>query len=150
MFHGNAGNVHDRKHQISYLHKVFGGDVFLWEYPGFGKLLKEGKPSCASINARAQDMLKHWNQHYSRINLYGESIGCVVASHLATRFKINRVVLQSGPASINHMLHHLTNHWLGNMQRILFHLPKQLNLQFGTTMLTFAKYMEPIWTEAGN
>lgn len=113
MIHGNAGNVSNRTHLKPYLTKQFHSDLFFWEYPGFGKLISNGKPTCERILNHSESMFKHWQKRYKVINLYCESIGCVVGSHLATKFKLNRLVMQSGPASINDMFHHLTGGWLG-------------------------------------
>lgn len=118
MIHGNGGNVSNRKHYVPYLKRAFRGDVFLWEYPGFGKLYRLGKPSCEKILHQAESMLTHWKKRYKKIVLYCESIGCVVGSHLASASACERLILQSGPASLNHMLHHLTSDWLGNVTLI--------------------------------
>lgn len=114
MIHGNAGNVSDRTHMIKPLGKAFESDVFLWEYPGFGRLHYEGYPTCELIINRMNTMIRYWSTKYDKIIIYGESIGCLFTSYILTadRNQISHVILQSGPSSLTDMFKHLVTNKL--------------------------------------
>ena len=101
--HGNAGNVTNRYHYISYLQRV-PFSVFVFDYRGYGK--SEGTPGEKGVYADAEAAYR-WlvaqGVPASSIIAYGESLGCAVAIELAGRVPLAGIVLQCAFTSIGDM-----------------------------------------------
>lgn len=100
--HGNAGNISFRYPMISVLLQS-GASVFIFDYRGFG--LSQGKSDDKTIledGISAFDYLvKDLRLNPESITLYGESLGCAVASKiLKKRPDVNAVILQSPFATL--------------------------------------------------
>lgn len=93
--HGNAGNIGHRLNIMNQW-KQEGYSIFMFDYPGYG--LSKGNPSEKSLYQSGEEALKYLLKTKKKKNiiLYGESIGCSVASYLATTFNIDKLILQSG------------------------------------------------------
>jgi len=103
-FHGNAGNISHRLHLYENWHRM-GLSVFAIEYRGYGK--SEGAPSEAGFysDARAawEELVKRQNIPASAIIIAGRSLGCAVATKLATETKPAALVLETPFTSIADM-----------------------------------------------
>jgi len=101
LFHpGNAGDIAKRIPIIEYLLDS-GASVFVYEPRGFG--MSPGTPSIKSIledGEAAYDYLAASGYKPSQIVLYGESLGCAVATHVSTQRTVAGIILQSGFASL--------------------------------------------------
>jgi len=99
FFHGNAGNIGNRLNIMKQWQDA-GYSILLFDYPGYG--LSKGRPSEQSLYESSEEVLKYILKTKKKkdIVLYGESIGCSVASHVAVKFNINYLILQSGFISI--------------------------------------------------
>ena len=115
IVHGNAGNVFNRREKARQINKL-GHNCYLMEYPGFGKMYKQGPPSEKKIRTAARKVMKYWMNKdiFDEYILFGESIGCCVATGIATEFKIQKIVLLSGPSSIVDMIDQYTISGLGS------------------------------------
>jgi predicted esterase YcpF (UPF0227 family) len=109
--HGNAGCVLDRCYLVKQLGKHFDADIFCYDYSGFGStthkywLLSEN-----TLQLDCRSVIQHFiDSGYSKANiiLYGESIGVPIACHSAYKMGIDRLILQSGPASIKDVAKYL-------------------------------------------
>ncbi len=81
IYHGNAGTAADRVYYARALVPL-GYNVFLAEYPGYGG--RDGSLSEASFVSDAKETLRRAYEEYGGpIYLWGESLGCGVASALA-------------------------------------------------------------------
>ena len=102
FFHGNAGNIGNRFH-IMKQWEDHGYSIFIFDYPGYG--LSKGNPTEKSLYKSSEEVIKYILKFKQKkdIVLYGESIGCTVASYIATKYNINTLVLQSGFISIKEM-----------------------------------------------
>lgn len=93
--HGNAGNIGHRLDKISLLHDI-GLNLFLIDYRGYGR--SQGEPSESGIYLDAEAaydyLVNNRNIKPEYIVLYGESLGCAVAVHLASRVKIAGLILE--------------------------------------------------------
>lgn len=70
--HGNAGNISNRDYLLEKLEK-YDGYIYCYEYPGFGK-----SAGSVSVNGCVYThifWLEYLEKKYSRIDLWGESIG---------------------------------------------------------------------------
>ena len=101
--HGNAGHIYSpgRIHHANKLHEL-GYDVFSFDYPGFGK--SHGTATCESVLESARTVMNYFHLKKKKISLYGESIGCPVAAQMSAEFKVDKLILQSGPCSIGAMV----------------------------------------------
>jgi uncharacterized protein len=102
LCHGNAGQVNNRIGLMTELSQF--GDCYCFDYPGFGKT--PGKPGYNSIMKDSNKVLEYWRKKYKdrEIVLYGESIGCTIASELYRKnLDIGALICQSGPSSIRDM-----------------------------------------------
>lgn len=87
-FHGNAGNIGDRVHNIGFLHRVVGVNVFIFDYRGYGQ--SQGNRSDLSEEATYRDgrgALAHVSSRpdasRTRLVYFGRSLGAAVAVELA-------------------------------------------------------------------
>jgi len=97
--HGNAGNISDRINKINKLNDL-GHNVLIFDYSGYGK--SGGKPNEKQLYFDGESFLNYLLQVVSKkkIILYGESIGCSVALHLAIKYNIKKIILESPFSSI--------------------------------------------------
>lgn len=105
--HGNAGSVYNRRHLSAAINDM-GHSCYLLEYPGFGKTHQQ-TISEEQIIKSALTAIKHWDRKYQNLILYGESIGCTIATKLASIYSFPKIILQSGPCSISDMIYHFTS-----------------------------------------
>lgn len=94
--HGNAGNLGHRVPLGAILGKC-GASVLLFDYRGYGE--SSGSPSCDNVLA---DGLSAYDYAVNTLGykpqnivLYGESIGCSVATYIMENRKAGKVILQS-------------------------------------------------------
>ena len=102
--HGNAGNISHRLHNIQELLKK-GFQVFIFDYRGFGK--SNGSPSREGVyldGLAAYDYLRNrLGIPPNRIILFGRSLGAAVATEIAAKRKVNRLILESAFTSTKAM-----------------------------------------------
>lgn len=95
-FHGNAGNILDRRDHADDL-AARGVDVFLLSYRGYGK--SGGTPSEQGLYLDAEAAYAHLTGERGvvprRIIAYGQSLGSAVAVELATRREVGGLILES-------------------------------------------------------
>lgn len=89
-FHGNAGNISHRVHNIGYLHRLLRTNVFIFDYRGYGQshgnrfslseqaTYRDGEGALAYLRSR-QDLSR------TRMVYFGRSLGAAVAVELARR-----------------------------------------------------------------
>lgn len=87
-FHGNAGNIGDRVHNIGYLHRLLRANVFIFDYRGYGQsdgsrsdlseeaTYRDGQGALAYVRARS-------DAAGTRLVYFGRSLGAAVAVELA-------------------------------------------------------------------
>jgi fermentation-respiration switch protein FrsA (DUF1100 family) len=98
LFHGNAGNISDRAFKQKYFAE-HGYGFLLAEYRGYGG--NPGKPSEAGFYNDGRAAIS-WLMHEKKINenrivIFGESIGCGVASQMAVEFKGAKALVLEAP-----------------------------------------------------
>ena len=103
--HGNGGNISSRKTLISLLYKL-GYGLFIFDYRGYGR-----STGSASIDGFYKDIETVWDYltkirgiNEKNIILFGESIGVSVASYIAQKHNPKCLILQSGFASLDHIV----------------------------------------------
>jgi fermentation-respiration switch protein FrsA (DUF1100 family) len=104
FFHGNAGNAADRLDRAKILHDLFGLDVFLVDYRGYGR--SGGSPSEAGLERDARaiyDAAAGRGFSAERIVAFGESLGSAVAVGLAAERSCGGVILETPFLSIRAM-----------------------------------------------
>jgi uncharacterized protein len=104
-FHGNAGNLSDRVHQLRQLHDQLRVDVFMIDYREYGR--SEGTVSEAGTYLDAEAALASLrgrpDSSAHRIVYYGQSLGSAVAVELARRTPPDGLVLESPFLSVQEM-----------------------------------------------
>lgn len=97
--HGNAGNISNRIPKIKKLNNL-GHNVLIFDYSGYGQ--SRGKPSENQLYSDGETYLRYLLEKINKKNIiiYGESIGCSVALHLAHKYKIKKIILESPFSSI--------------------------------------------------
>ena len=113
MCHGNAGDVSNRTYLAEEFNRL-GVSCYLYDYPGTGR--NNGNNTHYEIIRTATDVYKHFSNIYPNIILYGESIGCLIATKLASIHPIQKIILQSGPSSITDMINHILFKPLGFLE----------------------------------
>ena len=102
--HGNAGNISHRIEKIDMLHRL-GLGIFIFDYRGYGK--SEGRPSekglYKDVEAAYKYLTKKRGISGEDIIAYGESMGGVVAIHLAHKANVRAVITEEAFTSIRDM-----------------------------------------------
>jgi len=103
-FHGNAGNISHRLQLYEKWHRM-GLSIFAIEYRGYGR--SEGTPSETGfyMDARAawRELVKTQKIPASQIIIAGRSLGCAVASKLATEVAAASLTLETPFTNISDM-----------------------------------------------
>ena len=104
-FHGNAGNVSHRVDNIHELHSRLGLSIFIFDYRGYGK--SEGRPSEQGTYIDGEAALAYVASRGDvagqRPVLFGRSMGCAIATEMATRQDVESLILESPLTSIQAM-----------------------------------------------
>lgn len=97
--HGNAGNISHRQSIINSFTGL-GYSVMIFDYSGYGR--SRGVPSESQFYQDASMFINILLQYTNKNNivLYGESIGAPVAAHIAVKYNIDTLILDSGIPSI--------------------------------------------------
>jgi uncharacterized protein len=93
FLHGNAGNLSHRGYAVEAV-TAAGSSILVLDYRGYGK--SEGSPSEAGLYADAQaayDWLR--GKGFARLVVHGESLGAAVAVDLASRNKVEGLILEA-------------------------------------------------------
>jgi uncharacterized protein len=93
-FHGNAGSL-QRWGQYAIDFTQLGYDILMIDYRGYGK--STGTPSEKDLYQDAQTVL-NWSKKnipFTRLIIYGRSLGTSVASQLATKHTPNLLILET-------------------------------------------------------
>ncbi|MEM7620257.1 MAG: alpha/beta hydrolase [Pseudomonadota bacterium] len=99
-FHGNAGNILNRKERIA-LYQSHGFGVFILGYRGYGA--SSGKPTEQHLitdGGIAYEWLIEQGVRAKEVILYGESLGTGVAVQLASQKQVKAVILETPYASL--------------------------------------------------
>ena len=116
--HGNGGNISHRQHLIDSIVQL-GYSVVIFDYSGYGR--SRGIPSEKQLYQDASIfvsmMLKQTDR--SNIILYGESMGAAIAAHMARKYQIQTLIIDSGLPSIKKYIKNKSN-ILGNMCGFMF------------------------------
>lgn len=109
MCHGNAGSFLDRNYMIDKMNK-YNGDIYLIEYPGFTGL--KGKTNIENCVNELYFWINHLKKKYSKIDLYGESIGGGIIAETCYKYniKINKIYLQSTFTSIKDVVKNINQY----------------------------------------
>ena len=91
---GNDGNISRKESKIIALRNM-GYSVLVFDYSGYGK--STGVPSEQTLYDDASSMVAFLRQTHSpeQIILYGECIGCPIATYAARRYSIGTLILES-------------------------------------------------------
>lgn len=104
-FHGNAGNLSDRVHQLRQLHDQLGVNIFMIDYREYGRSGGEVNEAGTYLDAEAALAFLRGRPDPSgtRIVYYGQSLGSAVAVELARRSSPDGLILESPFLSIQEM-----------------------------------------------
>lgn len=102
FFHGNAGNISHRLEKLSLLSEL-GESVFIFDYAGFGR--SEGRPSEQNLYEDAHAAQAYLTQLRPNqpILLYGESLGCAAAIHVAASRQVGGIILEAAFYNLHSM-----------------------------------------------
>ena len=104
-FHGNAGNIGHRVHNLALMHARVGASVFLFDYRGYGR--SGGSPSEQGLYLDAEAAVEQAKARCGvaddGIVLFGRSLGGAVAVEMATRRPFRAVVVESAFTSVKQM-----------------------------------------------
>ena len=110
VFHGNAGHIGHRVKKFKpFLDAGFG--LLLLEYRGYSD--NPGKPSEKGLQEDSIAAINFLSKHYIPLNkiiLYGESLGCGLATKLSTKEQFHSTILEAPYTSISDVAQH--HYWL--------------------------------------
>ncbi len=108
-FHGNAGNIGNRAHNIALLHERVGVKIFIFDYRGYGRseggVTEEG--TYLDAEAALAYLRSRGDVNPDRLVLFGRSLGAAVAVEMAARHQFHAVMLETPFTSIADMAKHL-------------------------------------------
>jgi uncharacterized protein len=135
--HGKTGNITDLE-QLMFMLLDTGASVFIYDYRGFGR--SEGSPSLKVI---CEDGIKayQWLVNEKGIEprdivAYGESLGGIVACHLAEQTDIGGLILQSSFSSLRKIS-------IENMSALKY-FPQSLFPIHGNNSMTLSRFKKPV------
>jgi len=102
--HGNAGNLSYRQDKLQQFSKM-GHSVLIFDYSGFGR--SKGIPNeqlCYNNACMFVEYLGILGYEKQNIIPYGESMGAAVASYIARRYNLPKLVIDSGLPSISKLI----------------------------------------------
>jgi uncharacterized protein len=117
--HGNAGNLSQRQEKLEQLYNL-GYSVLIFDYSGYGQ--SKGVPNeqlCYSNASMFVQLLLQKGYKQEDIVPYGESIGASIAVHVAKRYGLPKIILESALPSIKELLKYWYS-WLGSILGIIF------------------------------
>ncbi len=111
LSHGNSGNITQYDQIITNLEKQYDGDIYCYEYPGFGYY-----KGIACINNCVKEN-KNWlnilSNNYETIDLWGFSIGGAIMIETLTKIndeilinKINNIYIHGSFSNIKNVIYH--------------------------------------------
>lgn len=104
-FHGNSDNViRYAKHASNFT--KHGYEVWMPDYPGYGKTTGELREENFYRQAKEVYKLAHSQFSADSIIVYGKSLGCGVASHIAASYQCKRLILETPFYSIPSLFSH--------------------------------------------
>jgi hypothetical protein len=71
--HGNSSNIYNNSDLMNMIKKIYDGDIYCYEYPGFGKC--KGKTNVNGCVNEHLFWLNYLSKKYNHIDLWGYSIG---------------------------------------------------------------------------
>jgi len=105
FYHGNMKNVeHYAKYPALFVRN--GYDVWMIDYPGFGKTTGRRSEKIIYEQALLMYDLAVGNINSDSLVIYGKSIGTGIASHVAANRKCRRLILETPYYSINALARH--------------------------------------------
>lgn len=97
MIHGFAGGTYDYESVANYISLNSKFNVFFFTLPGHGGSRK-GVKSCEWINYSEEQLKKLIKNGYKEIYLIGHSMGGVIATYLASKYKEVKKIVLAAPA----------------------------------------------------
>jgi hypothetical protein len=104
-FHGNGGNVIRYERVVNNFTK-HGYEIWIPDYPGYGKTT--GKLTEENMYVQAKEVYKLAHSKFSAdsIIVYGRSVGCGLASYIASKEDCKRLILETPFYSIPSLFSH--------------------------------------------
>jgi len=102
--HGNGGNLSHRQEKLSALIKM-GLSVLIFDYSGYGQ--SRGVPNEQLCYSNASMFVEYLlRRGYKKENIipYGESLGGAVASFVARKYNLSKVILESSIPGIKYLI----------------------------------------------
>lgn len=97
IIHGYAGGTYDQEGLARYLELNWNFDVYQFTLPGHRK--NSGKATCEEWIKSSEDMIEWLIQNgYRKIYLVGHSMGGVIATYLASKYKEVKKLVLAAPA----------------------------------------------------
>lgn len=110
FFHGNAGSL-KRWGEYAVDFTSLGCDILMVDYRGYGK--STGKPNEENLYQDARTIL-NWtkaNLTYSKLILYGRSLGSAIATNLATQSNPDLLILETPFDKLSSLLYSLPSRY---------------------------------------
>ena len=139
IVHGFAGGVYDFENLSHELECISNYDVFTFTLPGHDGNFKK-KITYESWIAKSEQQVEYLiNKGYKKIYLIGHSMGGVIASHLATKYKEIKKLVLAAPAFEYFGYEH------GKLSySSLIHKPQQIVKQYGVRLALNRMFKLPL------
>jgi esterase/lipase len=105
--HGQSGTVKDRAYIIEMAER-FKVNLFLFDYSGYGESC--GKPDKIMLRENTETVYNYMHQvggiPNTKIICWSESLGCISAAYLCSKYKLGGLILLSAFSSLDDILHY--------------------------------------------
>ena len=121
FLHGNTGNISSYADEVCMLYKNLKSNIFIIDYRGYGK--SQGHPQMRGLYRDALAayayLIKKKKADPKKLICFGHSMGGAIAAYLATRRKIQALIITSAFSSIGDIISILFPRWLASILKIL-------------------------------
>ena len=121
FLHGNTGNISSYADEVCLLYKNLKTNIFIIDYRGYGK--SQGHPRMKGLYRDALAAYSYLTKKKKidpkKLICFGHSMGGAIAAYLATRRKIQALIITSAFSSIGDIIDILFPRWLAFILKLL-------------------------------
>lgn len=126
LFHGNGENVTHYTKSYAKLFDKAKCNVFIFEYRGYSR--SSGKATLLNVLSDAEEVYKKTKISRKRTIIFGKSLGAIPAIHLATKFKLDKLIIDHGIFDVKSWLISEINKHLFTFRGELSELLKEIDM----------------------
>lgn len=140
FFHGNTGNIHNRKYIINFCHR-FKLNLFVFDYSGYGE--STSFPHKLFLRENGETVFNFLNKtkgiKASDIVIWSESLGCLPAAYICSKYNCGGLILLCAFSSLDDIVNYQYEGYKGMASRFLTQL-----LSYKMDFLPVKEYLDNV------